>query len=229
MKAVAIEISFFEAFFKVHYTKTSRLTYPIPLPTSVAGIFGSLLGYSRKKASREFEDCYFGSILSSDYSESGEFATYILHKKKIKGKMVKGVELIRIACNPSYILVMAGEEKKIEEYLRMMEKGSEFLPFGGQNDFFPKDWKIIGKMDVETSQIISNYLPTDFVHEILSSTTFEILPVMHKFSSNPNFTFIIKGNVKVKEEFVKEYVACKLNQKYIALYPLNKFYKVGEW
>ncbi|HIQ49937.1 MAG TPA: CRISPR-associated protein Cas5, partial [Nanoarchaeota archaeon] len=34
MKALILEISFFEAFFKVRHTKGFKLTYPIPLPTT---------------------------------------------------------------------------------------------------------------------------------------------------------------------------------------------------
>ena len=69
MKALIVEIGFFEAFFKVHYTKTSRLTYPMPLPTTVAGMFGSMLGFSREKVREAFAECLFGSGILGEVND----------------------------------------------------------------------------------------------------------------------------------------------------------------
>lgn len=63
-KALVLKIEFFEAHFKVHYTKGFRLTYPIPLPTSVAGIFARLLNIPREETMKRFKGCRFGAILA---------------------------------------------------------------------------------------------------------------------------------------------------------------------
>lgn len=218
MKSLILEVSFFEAFFRVHYTKTSPLTYPIPLPTAVAGIFGSMLGIPREKLLQEFSGCLFGAALKNgEYSESGETATYVLHKKR-----VTGVEKMRMIHEPTYLCAIASTE--IEKYKRKIESGIRYLPFGGRNDFFVKDWKIVTEKDFITSEKVSNYLPHGWVGEILPKVRLEVLPVMHRLSEDVNFVFIIDGHVKVKKEFLERMKICEVNGKNIALYSLNEFY-----
>lgn len=222
MKAIVARISFFEAFFKVHYTKTSRLTYPIPLPTAVAGIFGSMLGLSRKDASRKFKNYFFGAALvnGDKYCEARESATYILHKKK-----TKGVETIHLVNEPTYLISIAGENlKEIEEIYNKLNENLGYLPFGGQNDFLAKDWKILDYIDTKISTEISNYLPLEWF-EPVPGTRFEILPVMHKLSLFPDFVFILSGKAKSK----KEILVCEYEGKNIGLYKLENFYCIGEW
>lgn len=219
MKAIVMKISFFEAFFKVHYTKTSRLTYPIPLPTSVAGMFGSMLGLERKEASQKFKNYYFGAVLlnGEKYYETQENVTYTLHKKK-----TRGVETIHIINEPTYLISIAGEN--IEEIYDKLTKNIKYLPFGGQNDFLAKDWEILGYKDTKISTEISNYLPLEWFQP-LPGIRFEILPVMQKLSSNPDFVFILDGKAKSK----KEMIVCECEGKSIGLYKLENFYCVGEW
>ncbi|MEM5874311.1 MAG: CRISPR-associated protein Cas5 [Candidatus Aenigmatarchaeota archaeon] len=220
MKAIVVRIAFFEAFFKVHYTKTSRLTYPIPLPTSVAGIFGSMLGLSRRDASQRFKEYFFGASLvnGDNYREARENATYILHKKT-RGK---GVENIHIINEPTYFISIAGED--LNEIYTKLKKNIEYLPFGGQNDFFVKDWEVVKYKDTSVSTEISNYLPLDWFQP-LQDVRFEILPVMHKLSPNPDFVFILDGKGKSQEKIL----VCEFEGKNIGLYKLEGFYCVGEW
>lgn len=219
MKSIIVRISFFEAFFKVHYTKTSRLSYPIPLPTSVAGMFGSMLGLTRKEASQKFRNYYFGAALlnGENYREVQESVTYVLHKKK-----TKGVETIHVINEPTYLICIAGEN--IDEIYDKLSNNIEYLPFGGQNDFFAKDWEILGCADTKISMEVSNYLPLEWFQPS-SGIRFEILPVMHKLSNNPEFVFILEGKAKSK----KEVMICEYEGKNIGLYKLENFYCVGEW
>ncbi|MEM0243070.1 MAG: CRISPR-associated protein Cas5 [Candidatus Aenigmatarchaeota archaeon] len=219
MKAIVVRIAFSEAFFKVHYTKTSRLTYPIPLPTSVAGIFGSMLGLSRREASQRFKKYFFGAALvkGDDYREAREIATYILHKKK-----TKGVENIHIINEPTYFISIAGED--LDEIYAKLKRNIEYLPFGGQNDFFAKDWEVLEYKDTSFSTEISNYLPLEWFQP-LRAVRFEVLPVMHKLSPNPDFVFILDGRGKSR----KKILVCEVEGKNIGLYKLEDFYCVGEW
>lgn len=227
MKALVINISFFDAFFKVHYTRTSRLTYPIPLPTAVAGMFGSFLGFKRKEAYDNFKECTFGAALVSkeNFSENRENATYLLYDKR-----EKGVEKIGILHEPEYYIVVGGDDNKIEDFMKKLEEGVLFLPFGGQNDFFVEDWKLVGIKDVIESDEVSNYVPTQYVEDINQNTVLQIFPVMHNFSDcDENFTFILDGSVKVKKDFLDRLRITEVNGKKIALYSLKDFQVLGEW
>ncbi|MEM3290407.1 MAG: CRISPR-associated protein Cas5 [Candidatus Micrarchaeaceae archaeon] len=232
MKTLVMRISFFEAFFKVHYTKTSRITYPIPLPTSVAGMFGGMLGLSRKEASKYFADCVFGACVdpAKKISENRENATYILFSKLKQPNRGKGVETISIINEPTYLIAIGGDEEKIAEIREQLMKGISYLPFGGQNDFFVKDWSFVGNFEIMADEYVSNYVPTMWVGEISKDTTFQILPVNHNLPDiDRNFTFILNGSVKLKKEWVNKINTVEVEGKHIALYPLHKFVVVGEW
>ena len=237
MKALILEITFFEAFFKVHYTKGFRQTYPIPLPTTTAGMFGSLLGLSQKECIKKFNDCLFGACIKGNMpiinaksiSECVEMATYIQYKM---AKVELGAERLHILCEPSYYLGVASQDlQKLEEWKEKIENEPVFLPFGGQNDFFPKDWEIKGIFPVsEVEEKISNYLPEKFVKRIYNGSVFETLPVMFKPSKETstfgnNLIFMFKGYVDSKRK-----INCvNIEDKRIALYPLHHFCLVGEW
>lgn len=222
VRALISEISFFDAFFKTHYTKGFRLTYPIPLPTTVAGIFGGMLGLSRKEAKEEFKDCMFGASFTekSKYIENRENATYYLQDKK-----EYGAAPLHLLHEPSYYTVLAAKDERINEYFKKIAQNISFLPFGGQNDFFVKDWKVFSMLFlVKKGKEISNYAPLSFVEEIKEGTIIKRLPVMSKFEDE-EFLFVIEGSVKLKQDVN----ICQINNKTIALYSLDTFYTVGEW
>ena len=174
-KALILRIEFFEAHFKVHYTKGFRLTYPIPLPTSVAGIFASMLGIDGKEAAKKFKNCRFGSVLvKGKYNETIEYSTFLQYTKNRRI-----VVRTHIIVNPIYYIAM--QCPNINKIQNDIVEGIEYLPFGGQNDFFAKDWSVIGMMDVYNSIQISNYLYSEQVQQLTKGVSLEILPVMHKF------------------------------------------------
>lgn len=220
-KALVIKIEFFEAHFKVHYTKGFKLTYPIPLPTTTAGIFAGLLGLARNEATRKFKDCKFGAILSDGkITENIETTTFIQYGTQNR----KGVIKTHILINPAYYFVVQSDN--IDEIYDSIEKGIEYAPFGGQNDYFAKDWNIIGKLDVYRNNKINNYLYSQNVKELTENVTFEIFPVMNKIGEEQQFYFIIDGSLLSK----KEMPVCSINEKKnVALYGLDDFYLVGDW
>ena len=217
MKALIVEISFFEAFFKVHYTKGFRLTYPIPLPTTVAGIFGGIFGVERGKLKEEFDEMLFGAKLIKYDNIIQENATYLQYKSG-GTKIEKGVTPFLIINEPTYLITIAGANGKINEIFKKIRNLS-YLPYGGQNDFFVKDWKIVGIFDVTKDDEITNYVPQDLVNNPIleKGSEIQILPVRHKISENPNFYFVINGGLKLKER-----IFCTMNEK-IGLYSLDKF------
>ena len=217
MKALLLEISFFESFFKVHYTKGFKLTYPIPLPTSVAGIFGAMFGIERERLKDEFKDFLFGAKLLKYESIIPENITYLQYKSQ-GHKVEKGVIQSFIINEPTYLLSIAGEENKIKEIEKLF-KEIKYIPYGGQNDFFVKDWKISGFDNVKEDVEVTNYAPQDWVKNIIFERGFEvqILPVRHSLSKNPNFYFIINGKLVLKDK-----VFCTEKDS-IGLYSLNYF------
>jgi len=216
MRAIVVEITFFEAFFKVHYTKGFRLTYPIPLPTSVAGIFGAMLGVERRKIISEFDGLLFGADLVGYEGLIIENETFIQYKT---ANVEKGVVHTQIVNHPTYLITMAGEESKVKEYHKFLRDGNMiFLPYGGQNDFFVEDIKIKNLDETSQSSVISNYAPQDLVERFESTeTTVSILPVMHNYSKNPNFYFVLKGKLKLKRAIEV------VGTTGIAIYPLEAF------
>jgi len=213
MNALVIEISFFEAFFKVHHTRGFRLSYPIPLPTSVAGIFGALLGVERGKM-KEF-DFLFGAKIKKYQGTVNENATFLQHKSK---GTERGVASLNLVNSPTYLIAMGGEKDNIEKVLTKLKDSVEFLPYGGQNDFFVSDWKIVGVDEIEKSNEVTNYAPQDWVEPKLEGKfELQILPVRHTLSENPNFYFLTKGKLRLKNK-----ILCTKNEK-IALYTLNGF------
>ncbi len=216
MEALILKISFFEAFFKVHYTKGFRLTYPIPLPTSVAGIFGAFLGIERERLREEFNGMLFGAKLLKYSSIASENATFLQYKAK---GVERGATQIFIVNEPTYLIAIAGKIERLEEIKDKIKDSVSFLPYGGQNDFFVKDWEIVGTENVEKSDIISNYAPQDLVENPIleEGSEIQILPVMHRISKNPNFYFVVNGKLKLKEN-----VHCTEKER-IGLYNLKDF------
>jgi len=221
--ALIVKLELFDAHFKVHYTKGFRLTYPIPLPTTVAGFFASMLGLTGKEAATKFGDYRFGAALAKKQTESVEQATYIQHKSN---QFIRGVARMHILTDAAFYLVMACEDgEEIKNMERKISDGIEYLPFGGQNDFFAKDWRILGSGSVTSSTEIGNYLPSNFVGKLIEGVSMEILPVMHKLGPAQEFYFVLDGQLISK----KELPVCPVDGKNIALYKLGDFYPVGEW
>jgi len=164
MKSIVFEISFFEAFFKCHYTKKYRLSYPAPLPTSIAGILGSILGKKRFELKEYFKGFYMGALFV-DGTYQIENVTLI--EMSSKGRE-RAVEKVSILSEPKYKIAVYGEDEKVEEIKRKLEKYDlYFLPFGGQNDYFIKEIKLLGEGLVESKNEAQGYFPRDIVDSIV--------------------------------------------------------------
>jgi len=216
MQAIIAEITFYEAFFKVHYTKGFRLTYPMPLPTSVAGIFGAMLGIDRMGIKDEFKEMLFGSGIVKHEGLVIENETFLQYKT---ARVQKGIVRTQIINHPTYLIAMAGRSEEIAKHFAFLKNNNMiYLPYGGQNDFFVEDLKIKGLADVIQTEVVSNYAPQDVVSRLESSETIlSILPVMQTRSESPNFYFVLKGQLRLKEP------VNAVSNIGIALYPLGMF------
>ncbi|AFU57333.1 putative CRISPR-associated protein, Cas5 family [Candidatus Nitrososphaera gargensis Ga9.2] len=222
IKALVVEVSFFEALFKVHYTKGFRQSYLIPLPTSVAGIFGAMLGISRNNLHQEFHDILFGAAIKRYKGIVGENVTFFQDKPS---NPTIGVAKTLIVNEPTYVIAMSGSVNRLEVFMEKLSRQVEYLPYGGQNDFFVKDFQVHSNLvDVENCDIVNNYAPSSWVDEIKSDgkTEIQILPVMHKLDASPNFHFILDGSLKLSRT-----VSC-VKAYGIGLYSLHDFYLTGD-
>lgn len=191
MKAIIAQISFFEAHFRVHRTKCVALTYPIPLPTSVAGIFGALCGWERRTDGqpKETEELLFGAKLVCHEGITQEHMTY-----KETPKKIRGVAPITMINNPVFIIAMAGST--VEQWFDSLSEGSfGYLPYGGQSWFFPRDITCIRMSETVETDEITNYAPKDIVKDIRvkGNAFIHLFPVVHSFSPDETFYFV-EGN-----------------------------------
>jgi len=214
----SIKIKFSEAHFALHYTKGFSLSYPMPLPSSVAGIFATLLGVRRDEIKEKFSNFLFGSKLINSPIENFENYTYIQFKKK----KPKGVTTLQFFSDVEYELAIGGSNKQtLEEFLEHIKKYSfAYLPFGGQNDFFIEEiYFNTGLKELEYTNEIENYAPKNWVDktELLKEDgLIFILPVMHSLDEDRNFYFGYNVRFKIKQNIYS------LNG--IGLYELSKFY-----
>ena len=226
MKAIAFRVSFFESFFKVHYTKAFRLSYPTLLPSSAMGLIGNICGYDRKKLDILKEFCYGATYLSGEVIE--ENVTFIQFKEDdkrkrllgIKAKNIKplryGVVKTQIYDNSEHIVVVAGEEDSLKEKIlnRLKLVGSDLYrdefgewylvkmqrySYGGQNDFFAKEVRVLKMfLEVEERDEVLGYIPFDKLNTLEEHSQIEVLPVRTK-NYMKYFAFIKIGKAKLKE------------------------------
>lgn len=214
LTALIMELSFSEALFRVHHTQGFKLTFPIPLPTSAAGMFGAMLGLERREIPEKFLDFLFGAKAKFLTKISAENATFLQYKSK---GVERGVAPIYLLNRPIFHIAIAGDKNQIDKIKSRIENGIAYQPYGGQNDFFCEDWRIKETVIVNKSKEISNYCPEDWVEKIriTPNSDFSILPVKHTLSDSMNFYFIINGTLYLKRE-----VHCAAD---IALYSLKDF------
>lgn len=214
LKALVVKVDFFEAFFKVHQTKTTRLTYPIPLPSSVAGMFGAMLGWRREELPEKADGFLFGGKLLTLRGTSVEQATFLQMPKG-----VRGVAPLLVLNEPSYLIAMSGKGGAITKSHEHLKTGIHFLPYGGQNDFFVKDIGGITLKGVGMSREIETYAPEEFVErvDLPKGASIYSLPVVNRFPENSEtFYFVDKGGKLI----LKRELPCVEG---IALYSLENF------
>jgi hypothetical protein len=175
-----------------------------------------MLGIDRTELQNKFKDFYFGAKLLDYDGIIVEHETFIQFKTM---KVERGVIRSQIVNHPTYLIALTGKERSITEFYDFLQSGKmAYLPYGGQNDFFVEDIRMVGLANVTDCNVISNYAPQDMVKSLKSNEImFSILPVMHTYSDNPNFYFVLKGELELKES-VKA-----IENEGIALYPLEMF------
>jgi len=216
VKALLLEVSFFEAHFRAHYTETTRISYPAPLPTSVAGIFGAMLGWGRQ---RYPDGLLYGAKISRSLKPFIETVTY--HQFGPSSR-VKGVAPMEVLSEPAFVIAVAsGDPNQLEAWSSKLSREEyEYLPYGGQNDFFVKDIGPARLTDVAYTDIVEGYAPSSIVEEFLTEEgSVSLLPVSYRKKNRELFAFP-SGGAKLQ---LKQPVPAAEG---IPLYPLEDFYVV---
>jgi len=188
MKALLLGVRFAEAHFKVHYTETTRLSYPSPLPPTVAGMFGAMLGWERNEYPKGI---YCGARLVSGGIAFTEAASYIQYGEQ---KYVRGVASIEVLYAPEYVIAIASDDAgMVDTWAEKLSSGFRRLPYGGQNDFF-MDWAEVRSVEeVVWSDVVGGYAPYDWVQKVDGEAS--ILPVSYR--GEPGYFVFAHSGTKI--------------------------------
>lgn len=219
MLALLVETSFYEAFFRAHYTETSPLSYPAPLPTTVAGIFGAMLGWDRRILGDIAGSLFFGSKLLDYKGECREYCRIIQFEKGLRPVRPPPVMRFELLYEPTILVAMAGDPDLVRGYLEKLEEGFEYLPYGGRNEYFVKDITVKGCREVNETDVIESYCPENWVSETITGEGgwVRMLQVMHRIKDASRwFSFVYKGKLKLSRKVPVVEGIC--------LYPFSEFY-----
>jgi len=217
--SLQIKASFSEAHFRCHYTEVNPLSYPIPLPPTVLGMFGALLGWNREEIMEKAGNHQFGAKLLNLCGVTREFAR-IIQFKEGKPKFPFPIENFELLVKPSYILAIAGEEELIRDYYTRLKRGYLYLPYGGRNDFFLEDVETLGFQEVALTREVESYAPSNWVTSLSSQSEGWVrgLQVMHKIDSASKwFYFAYKTTLKLDRELLA-------TADGVTLYPIKWFH-----
>lgn len=207
-----MEVEFPEAVFTIHYTKGFRESYPIPLPTTVAGIFGAMLGIKRRDMQVFTQDKMFGAKMVRYKGMVRELFTYLKYRG-YSGKgaervinVQRGVGLQTLVNNPRYMIAMASEDEKgLIDILDRLDESLCFLPYGGMNDHPATDVKIYDKLyEVDMGDTAEGYAPESVVEDIYLDVGGDLYryPVKYR-GSMEYFYFVVNGKLKLVQQISK--------------------------
>ncbi len=203
LKGIKVYIAFEEAMFRMHLTKAFRDTYLAPLPTSVAGMFGALLGLRRDDVFPKFKGFMFGSRLVKYKGKSKEYAT-LLQLKSSRAYTSTQIPMF-ILVEPEYEIVIAGPDKEIEEMYGRLIDGFQYFPYGGSSDYLAVDVRLIGMDEPSIGKTIQNYAPVDNVEDIKLDRDGELsvgTVKMRGCQEAIDFYFVYRGELHLKEPIV---------------------------
>lgn len=199
--------------------EVNPLTYPAPLPTTVAGIFGALLGWDRKEAEEVASKFYFGSKLTYLRGTAYELARVVQYKQG-KPKLPPPLLKCELLIEPDFLIAIAGDDNLIKKCEKKLENACTYLPYGGRNEYFVKNFEVLKCQTVTLRTKVENYVPLDWIKQIElynANGWIKILKVRHKIKgASIWFGFVYDGALHVERK-----VKCVEG---MALYPLNYFF-----
>ena len=202
LKALTFRIRFFTAQFKDHLSKLVRRTYFIPPPSAVAGIFGAILGLSRRDLMSQ--EIMAGAELRSIQGKIVNIARLLKFKGFQPIPTVKESEELYM---PEYKFAIASAQESLiyEGFKRLKDLDFEYDIFGG-NDYHFVDFIGEPKLaDVLKSREGYGYCPQeDFerieVEQKVAGMNPTIFPVTFLANVNSRFVQVCGAKIIAKRE-----------------------------
>lgn len=249
MKALTFKIRFLTAQFKDHTSKMVRRTYLIPPPSTVAGIFGAILGLSLGRLAELSRDMLAGAELRSlngrfitlarvfkfDRSASGlltlirNYYAASYKSEKERKEVIKQIgELLTIKESeelymPEYKFAIASNnESLLEEGIRRLEDFNfEYEVFGGNDYHFVESIGEPRPARMYNSREGCGYCPREDFERIEVEETKQSLIVPVTFLANVKADYIQVYGAKIIAS--KELTVVDDGESKIFVYEVNPF------
>jgi len=234
-QALTFKISFFTAQFRKHHVKLYRDTYLMPLPSTISGMIGAILGI-RRKYLKDFVkkvSMLCGSELLSFDGHINEFVRIFKFPRERISKILEKLrdpkgsrELLPVyksisLFQPVYKIAVAlkNENVYVDLLRRLRELDFAFDIYGGNDYNFVKDIWDIKEAKVIMSKTGRGYCPSDEFSNISPGNEVIIVSDMVLADVKEKFIFAYGGDMILKQE--KEVV--EDDESKVFVYPAEKF------
>ena len=214
--ALTFKISFFTAQFRKHHVKLYRDTYLMPLPSTIAGIIGAILGIRRRELKNFARNVnlYCGAELIGYDGYVHELARIFKFPRAKISEIVKRLRDPKAArelqpiyksislYEPKYKIAVALRNKEIYDDLlrRLRELDFVFDIFGGNDYNFVKDIWDIREARFARSSVGRGYCSSMHFKSVSSGSEVIIVGDMVLANVKEKFIFTHGGDVFLKTE-----------------------------
>ncbi len=228
MKLLAFKLFGDLGHFRKIYTTSSPLTYPFPPPTTVRGIIGAILGFSKEeylektkslkigiRIEKPIKKIRLGLNLIFTKGKSGFDPTLIPSRKGDKEGTLRTQIKAEFVKEPSYIIYVHWEkdlQEKLKEHLK--EHKSVYTVSLGLSELLA-DFEFIGEFNahkIEKSAVVHSVIPVSHIKNLDFSEPLKIgkerIPIdMKQDRTVTNYEDVIfsTNSMPIKGEFEKVY------------------------
>ena len=186
------------AHFRRFFTTSSPLTFSFPPPTTLRGIIGAILGFSKEEYIEKTKELFFGIKLLSPIKKlrfgvnfiftkggGGKFEPTLFHDKKGDvGKTLRTQVPIEFLKEPAYRIFLSGEDRLLNSLLNYLPyHKTEYTISLGLSECLA-DFRFVGEFEAES----------------LSESHFIDTAILLKDVKNVNFSFGKNEGIKIGKE-----------------------------
>ncbi len=227
MKCLVFDVFGDFAHFKRIYTTTSSYTYSVPPKTTVVGLIGAILGYSKD----EYYDLF--NIIKISISVKCDIKTQIIKQNYLKtdgdynfkkGSIKNRTQIpIEFVKNPKYRIFVIVEDQNIYEKLKEMLKNKKtyYTVYLGITECIA-DYEFIGEFEVNQTE--NNYcdsiVPEEFFNSVKIDENYDIhiesVPI--EIDKNRTTKSIKKFLISKKTEFKENIDLYKVGDEFVIFF-----------
>jgi len=202
---ITFKISFLTAQFRKHILKLYWDTYLIPLPSTIVGIIGAILGIRRRDLPDfvKKNNILTGAMLLEFEGEGDELAT--LFKYKENREFIRTIKRSRFLYKPVYKFGVASTNEELisELYDRINNGEFEYEIYGGNDYHFIDYYGDVNRGEyIETIEAYG-YSEKNHVEEIkpIKNPAFAKIDYVHNIEQQEieSFVFVYQALIKVKK------------------------------